>query len=327
MATFSTVTSTRSGGTVATKSSAGRVVPSSMRSTRSSVGGTTGNPSVHPRVNIASRSSSRSASSTRRDRSRPPSKRSRSSSTRSGSTLIDPHPGRIDRQLLAEVGDAGDPLPVGTRPADGALHLLAVDDAHQRRHGLDLVVPAEREVAVVHGVDAGREGRIVLGVDRDVAAGDERRQQRGDHPARRALLLDDDDQSVGQHRTASCEVLQDAVVDDVGTLEVQEVPARRRRSRSSTAHRRPSARRPTAPPRRRRNRRRDRAGTGSAGWGSALPRPGSPRAGDRAGRCPPWRGSTRARPAGCPARPAPAERGRCRRRRRSRATTAPTTAR
>ena len=42
MATFSTVTSTRSGGTVATMSWASRVVPSSIRSTRSSVGGTTG---------------------------------------------------------------------------------------------------------------------------------------------------------------------------------------------------------------------------------------------------------------------------------------------
>ena len=49
MAIFSTVTSTRSGGTTATTSSAARVVPVSMRSTRSSVGGTTGSPSVTPR--------------------------------------------------------------------------------------------------------------------------------------------------------------------------------------------------------------------------------------------------------------------------------------
>ena len=50
IATFSTVTSTRSGGTVATTSSGARVVPVSMRSTRSSVGGTTGRPSVQPRL-------------------------------------------------------------------------------------------------------------------------------------------------------------------------------------------------------------------------------------------------------------------------------------
>ena len=48
-ATFSTVHSTRSGGTTATTSSGARVVPASIRSTRSSVGGTTGRPSVQPR--------------------------------------------------------------------------------------------------------------------------------------------------------------------------------------------------------------------------------------------------------------------------------------
>ena len=58
MATFSTVVSTRSGGTVATISSGARVVPSSMLRTRASVGGTTGSPSVQPLVNIASMSSS-----------------------------------------------------------------------------------------------------------------------------------------------------------------------------------------------------------------------------------------------------------------------------
>ena len=57
IATFSTVHSTRSGGTTATTSSGSRVVPSSMRST-ASVGGTTGRPSVQPRSNIASMSSS-----------------------------------------------------------------------------------------------------------------------------------------------------------------------------------------------------------------------------------------------------------------------------
>ena len=94
IATFSTVTSTRSGGTVATTSSGARDVPSSMAITRASVGGTTGRPSLQPRANIISRSSSASATSIRRERSTLPPWRTRSSSTRSGSTLMLPHPGR-----------------------------------------------------------------------------------------------------------------------------------------------------------------------------------------------------------------------------------------
>ena len=95
IAIFSTVTSTRSGGTIATTSSGARVVPVSIRSTRSSVGGTTGRPSVKPRSNIDSISSSRSASSMRRAFSTWPSNRARNASTRSGSTLFEPQPGRI----------------------------------------------------------------------------------------------------------------------------------------------------------------------------------------------------------------------------------------
>ena len=58
MATFSTVHSTKSGGTTAITSSGARFVPCSMRYTRSCVGGTTGNPSDHPRSKQASISSS-----------------------------------------------------------------------------------------------------------------------------------------------------------------------------------------------------------------------------------------------------------------------------
>ena len=94
IATFSTVTATRSGGTVATISSGVRLVPLSIRNTRCSDGGTTGRPSVHPRVNIISMSSSSSATSIRRDRNPLPPCRTRNWSTRSGSTLFDPHPGR-----------------------------------------------------------------------------------------------------------------------------------------------------------------------------------------------------------------------------------------
>lgn len=49
IATFSTLHSTRSGGTQATISSGLRVVPESMASTRSAVGGTSGSPSLQPR--------------------------------------------------------------------------------------------------------------------------------------------------------------------------------------------------------------------------------------------------------------------------------------
>ena len=49
IATFSTVQGARSGGTTATTSSGARRVPSSIASTRTSLGGTTGRPSVQPR--------------------------------------------------------------------------------------------------------------------------------------------------------------------------------------------------------------------------------------------------------------------------------------
>ena len=66
IATFSTVHSTRSGGASTTTSSAARVVPASMRTTRSGVGGTRGRPSDQPRSYIASASSSSAPSTTRR---------------------------------------------------------------------------------------------------------------------------------------------------------------------------------------------------------------------------------------------------------------------
>ena len=93
-ATFSTVHSARSGGTMATISSGARFVPSSIRVTRASVGGTTGRPSVQPRSNIASNASSSSARSTRRLRSPDAENRTRSSSARLGSTESEPQPGR-----------------------------------------------------------------------------------------------------------------------------------------------------------------------------------------------------------------------------------------
>ena len=93
-AIFSIVSSTKSGGAIATTSCGAREVPDNMRITRSGVGGTTGNPSVKPRLNIASNSSSASAISIRRACKLSPPNRTRSLSTMSGSTLIEPQPGR-----------------------------------------------------------------------------------------------------------------------------------------------------------------------------------------------------------------------------------------
>ena len=188
IATFSTVHSTRSGGTTATMSSGARSVPSSMRSTRASVGGTTGSPSLQPRSNIASASSSRSASCTRRAWSFAPSNRTRSPSAIGG----------IDRQRAAPRSHVDQ---VGTEPVapvsashwsrlqpDGSLAFDAVLDAQHGRHRFDRVVVRHREVVVVHDLaDAGGERRVVLREhgERDVGRNVELREHGLDHPARR----------------------------------------------------------------------------------------------------------------------------------------------
>ena len=144
-------TSTRSGGTTATISSGARVVPSSIRSTRSSVGGTTGRPSVQPAVE------QRLDLVFERRRARPggcaaptPPKRTRSSSTRSGSTRHRAAAGPHDGQVGAEVGDAGDALPRRSRSQPTVRSTSTPSlDADQRRHRLDVVVPADGEVGVV----------------------------------------------------------------------------------------------------------------------------------------------------------------------------------
>ncbi len=93
IATCSTVTGTSAGGTTATTSCGSRLVPSSIRRTRASVGGTTGRPSVQPRSNMASASSSSVASSIRRPWRRLPPKRTARASVRLGSTDSEPQPG------------------------------------------------------------------------------------------------------------------------------------------------------------------------------------------------------------------------------------------
>ena len=93
-ATFSTVTGARFGGTIATTSRGSRRVPVSIHITRSGVGGTTGKPSVNPRSNMNSKTSSASPSSIRRAVSLSPRAFASSRSAIPGSTDLDPHPGR-----------------------------------------------------------------------------------------------------------------------------------------------------------------------------------------------------------------------------------------
>ena len=130
-ATFSTVHSTRSGGITATISSGARVVPVSMRATRSIVGATTGRPSVHPRANIASCSSSDPPSSSRRDRMRGVI----AATTRVGDVGVvgarpatGPEVGEID----TEIGEAGQRLPPLARPAFGAFRDRAAFEPQER---------------------------------------------------------------------------------------------------------------------------------------------------------------------------------------------------
>ena len=149
MATFSTVHSTRSGGTTATTSSGARVVPASMRSTRAGVGAMTGQAVGPPRSNMASASSSSVGQLDAAAGSAPAPKRTASSSARAGSTDSDPHPGRQSGSAGAEVGGAGELLPLLARPADDPLDLVAAVDPDQRRHGLDVVVERHAEGPVV----------------------------------------------------------------------------------------------------------------------------------------------------------------------------------
>ena len=137
IAIFSTVAGASAGGTRPITSCGSRAVPSSMRSTRSSVGGTSGNPSDQPRANIASCSSSSPPISMRRD-FRPVSlKRTLRRSMMPGSTFLAPQPGCVSGRSCAETGDAGQTLPFGAVPAKGARRLAPALEPDQGRHDLD----------------------------------------------------------------------------------------------------------------------------------------------------------------------------------------------
>ena len=93
IATFSTVQDALFGGISPTTSCGSRVVPFSMRSTRTGVGGTTGRPSLQPSEKHSSCSSSGACTSmTRAFRGGLPKATSRISGM-PGATLFEPHPG------------------------------------------------------------------------------------------------------------------------------------------------------------------------------------------------------------------------------------------
>ena len=148
IATFSTVTSTRSGGTVATTSCGSRDVPVSMRNTRfgrwdhgQAVGPTALEHQLELVLGVGDVDPSRAQHVAVVD----------------GAELVDAvgvdahraAAGSHRGQVESEPEDAGEIFPLGAQPPDGAADLLAVDDVDQRGHGLDLVVPAQREVGVV----------------------------------------------------------------------------------------------------------------------------------------------------------------------------------
>ena len=141
IATFSTVHSTRSGGTTATTSSGARVVPVEHPQHaclgRRHDGQAVGPAPVEQRLGLV----------LERRRARPggcagptPPKRDGELVDDVGSTDSEPQPGRMSGRSAPEAGHAGELLPRGSAPADGAVDLGAVLDPEQRRHGLDVVV-------------------------------------------------------------------------------------------------------------------------------------------------------------------------------------------
>ena len=90
-------------------------------------------------------------------------------------------------------------LPLAAVPTDRARRLAAMLDAHDGRHDLDVEREGALEPRVVEDArESGRKRGIVLGQH------GERRARRGklaehrlDHHARRAVALDDGDETVG----------------------------------------------------------------------------------------------------------------------------------
>ncbi len=151
--------------------------PSSMRSTRSSVGGTTGSPSVQPRSNITSISSSASASSMRREREHAPPRSARAARRRDRgrrSAIRSPgaSPGRSSPSPATPV----------IRSHSGRASRRCARPRRRRRRGCSVgtvsivVVPADAEIAVVDGGRRAGEVRVVLRVHGEIQRGIESRR-------------------------------------------------------------------------------------------------------------------------------------------------------
>ena len=106
-----------------------------------------------------------------------------------------PHRGEIRPQPR----DSGDTLPLLAMPADRAFDLDAVDDTNDGGHGLDGVMPADGEVLIVHRGDVAGEIRVILCVDGQGCGAVELHENRADRMAGGALLLDHDDDPVGEY--------------------------------------------------------------------------------------------------------------------------------
>ena len=182
-------------------------------------------------------------------------------------------------------------------------------DPDQRRHRLDVVVPARRRgrrrrTAATSAGTPGRPAcRRSAGSSAAPSSGD-------DHAARRALLLHDGDESVGQHRCGGragrCrhdEELHDARLTSSGLFEVEEVA-----EPSTISTREFSGEDRAAPPRRTSTPMQPSSAPWrySVGWGGTSLRrpPATARARGRRSRRRAWPGSSRARRPGWPGRAA-----------------------
>ena len=108
------------------------------------------------------------------------------------------------REIRPQPRDACDPLPLLTMPADRAFDLDAVDDTNDGGNGLDAVMPADSEVVIVHRGDVTGEVRVILRVDGQGRGAVELQEHRADRVAGGALLLDHDDDPVGEYRSVEC---------------------------------------------------------------------------------------------------------------------------
>ena len=188
IATFSTVHSTRSGGTTATMSSGGRRVPASIAQHARLRRRHDGSPSVHPRSNmrldlVLERRRARRAGCAAGG----PRSARRSSSAIAGSSVRDPQPGRNSGRSAPRPATPAQRLPARARPAHGPFVLRAALDAEQGRDGVDVEPVGQLEPGVV-----------VLGHH----VGTEPVEHRPHQRAGRAVLLDHGDQPVGERHRA-----------------------------------------------------------------------------------------------------------------------------